>query len=118
MSGLGEDDAEGGAAADGAGDFDAALVVFDDFLADGEAEAGALGFALLGGALGGEEGLEDLGEELFGDAGAGVDHLEAGFLGLAAERGGLDREGAALAEHGVAGVDQEVEEHLLELYGV
>ena len=48
-----KDDLERGAGGARGGDADAALVVLDDLLDDGEAEAGALGFA-------GEEGLEDV----------------------------------------------------------
>jgi hypothetical protein len=44
-------------------------VVFDDLLADRQAQARALGLALLRGALGGEERVEDLWDDLLGDAG-------------------------------------------------
>ena len=60
---------------------------------------------------------------LGGDAGAGVGHGEAhrGTLGRAAfpapVRRGLQGEEAA-ARHGVAGVDREVHDHLLQLAGI
>jgi len=54
--------------------------MLDDFLADGQAQSGAFAFTFFGGAFGGEEGLEDFGEKLFGDAGAGVDDLDADGL--------------------------------------
>ena len=73
-------DIERGSAADDGIDFDSAFVVLDDFLADREAQARAFGFAPAGGSLGGEEGLEDLGDELFGDAGAGIDYLDLDFI--------------------------------------
>ena len=94
--------------------FDPPLVVLDDLLADRQAQARALGLALLRRALGGEERLEDLREQLLGDARAGVDHLDANFEPVV-RRGGLDRERAAFAEHGLAGVDQQVQQDLLEL---
>ena len=113
--GGGEKDGEGGSLADFAFDLDSAVVVFDDFLADGEAQAGAVGFVGAGGAFGGEEGLEDFGHELFGDAGAAVDDLD---FDLVFDQRRLDGEGAAFAEHGLAGVDEEIEEDLLDLYAV
>ncbi len=113
----GQDDGEGGAFAQLGFDFDAAFVVFDDFLADGQAQAGAFGFAFSGGAFGGEEGLEDSGDELVGDAGAAVDHLNQNF-GVGGIAEAFDGERAAAAEHGLAGVDQEIEEDLLELNGI
>src|SRR5258706_1241808 len=106
----GQIDAEGGALPHRAFDFDAAFVVLDDLFADGEAQAGAFGFAFFGGALGGEEGLEDLADHFFGDSGAGIDHLDADFFGSFGD-GGLDgqRAGAA-AQHGVARPDAEGDE--------
>jgi hypothetical protein len=64
---------EGAALAEGAFDFDEAAGFFGDALDDGQAQAGA--FAA---GLGGEEGLEDAGQEVRGDAGAGVAHGAAG----------------------------------------
>jgi len=56
----GKFEAEAGAAADGAIDFDDAVVFVDDAVADGEAEAGAFF-----GAFGGEEGVVDA-SQVFG----------------------------------------------------
>ena len=65
--------------------------------------------------LGGEEGVEDAVEVLGGDTRAGVadfeDHKVAGAVGAGAER----KEGVAYALHGVACVEHEVEDDLLEL---
>ena len=61
--------------------------------------------------LGGEEGIVDAIEVLRGDAGAGVGHLGHHLVPLLA-RG--DRQPAA-ARHGVPRVQEQVEEHLLEL---
>ena len=54
-----------GATAGGAVKGDGAVVVGDDVLGDRKAKPGAV-------ALGGEEGIEDLGEMLFGNASAGI----------------------------------------------
>jgi hypothetical protein len=113
--GGGEEDGEGGAFADFAFDLDVAVVVFDDFLADGEAEACAVGFVAAGGAFGGEEGLEDFWHQFFGDAGAVVDDLD---FDLVFALGGFDGERAAFSEHGLAGVDEKIEEDLLYLDAV
>lgn len=101
---------------------DPPLVVLDDFLADGQPQPGPLGLAVAGRAPGGEEGLEDLADVLLRDARAGVDHLEPNLVaGLAVESTTLGRRRldgdrpAAAAEHGVSGVDEQVEQDLLQL---
>ena len=66
---AGEEDGDGGAVGGGIGvalDGDGTAVFFDEAFADPEAEAGALL------SLGGEEGLKELGEGGFGDAGTGI----------------------------------------------
>src|SRR5258705_13086997 len=75
----GQDDGEGAAFAHFGFDFDSAFVMLDDFLADGKTEAGAFGFAFSGGALGGEEGLENARDELVGNSWATVDDLKEDF---------------------------------------
>jgi len=62
---AGEEDCDGGAVVGGgvvAGDSDAAAVFFYDALRDPKAEAGAVF------ALGGEEGLEEFGQDVGGDS--------------------------------------------------
>ena len=99
-------------------------VVFHDAQHGRQPQPGALSER-----FGGEEGVENLFQQFRGDAGAGVGH------GNDDERAGLrlgmnlharlveldlfqaDGEGAAL-RHGVAGVDAEVHQHLLDLRGV
>src|SRR5262245_52233292 len=70
-----EQDHEAGTAAAGGLDPDLALVLLDDPVHDGQPQAGPVG-------LGGEEGLEDVGQVLGGDAGTGVlhDDLDQGAL--------------------------------------
>lgn len=97
---------------------------FDDAAHGGETEAGALA-----GALGGEERFPDVGEDVGWNAGAGVFDLDGKerawptFLDLAGGFGGENdvfgakEQGAAL-RHGVAGVDGEVQEDLMNLGGV
>ena len=114
-------DAEGRALADLAVGEDVAARLLDDAVDGGQAEAGALADI-----LGGEERLEDLGHDLGRHAGAGVldldQHVLAGRHAVAGELQALalgdvaraDGERAAVG-HGVAGVDGEVDDHLLEL---
>ncbi len=104
---------EGGADADLAFDVDLAGVLLHDAVADGEAKAGAFVLALLGFALGGEEGIVDAVEVLLLDAAAGV--LNADDDATCAVEGG-DLEGCVGgAEHRVLRVQHEVEDDLLEL---
>src|SRR5206468_12667443 len=81
---------------------DPTLVVFDDFFADGQAKAGSLLFAALDGGFGGEEGLEDFGDQACGNPWAGVDDLHADLVRL--EVLGFDGDGPAAPQHGLAGV--------------
>ena len=69
---LGEFEVETGALAELGLDLDLAAVFSEDFLGDGEAEAGAAC------ALGGGEDLEDGGEVFLGDADAVVEDGDAG----------------------------------------
>ncbi len=101
-----------------AGDFDPAAVLGDDAVDGGEAEAGA--FALF---LGGEEGVEDFGDDFGWDTGAGIGDGEADegagaavgvgfeFVGGELGVGGGERDGTAVG-HGVAGIDGEVDDDL------
>src|SRR5208283_5273962 len=100
-----------GAGADRAFDMDFAGVFLNDAVADGEAQAGA---ALVSGqSLGGKEGIVDALEMLGSDAGAGVG--DVGF-DLAIDDSS-DAQSPA-ARHGVFGVQQQIEEDLLQLAGV
>ena len=78
----------------------------------GEAEAGALADS-----FGGEERFEDVRDDFFGDAGAGVGELEDDVRGGLEAAGGLGELGVSNAQgdgatvfHGVTGVDHEVEQ--------
>src|SRR5262249_42119477 len=107
-------DAEGGASARFGFDVDVPAALADEAVGKCEAEAGAFvrRFAA-------EERFEDVGENVFGNAGAGVFHAErdngAGFhAAVAVFFAGLDFEGEgrdgqrAFVRHRVAGVDGEV----------
>ena len=117
---LGQEDVEGGAAAEFAVHLDMAAGELDDAADGGQAEAGP--FAR---SLGGEQGLEDACPDIGGHADAGVADGQqdigagAGVIGLGigfVERDivGHDGEPAAFG-HGVAGVDGQVQDHLLHL---
>ena len=87
---------------------EAAVVFLDDGVADGEAHAHAGGF-------GGEEGLEDAAELVGAEAGAGIGNGGAdGFRGFGPGANGKESFLGVLGEHGVDGVDDEVEDDLLE----
>src|SRR5207245_4040399 len=68
--------------------------------------------------LGGEEGIEDLAEDIGGDAGAGVLHRDRHMSGASPAAGAIVtrryRDDAA-AGHGVARVDDEIDQRRLEL---
>src|SRR5579885_2881676 len=81
---------------------------FDDAIADGEAQASA---AAIG--LGGEKGIEDAMNVLARDSGSRIGNFD--FDG-AVVRGGANLDHAA-AGHGIAGVEQQIEKHLLKLVG-
>ena len=116
-----QEDLERRAAAVLAVDPDVAAVLLDDAVAGGEAEAGALARR-----LGREERLEQVARHLLGHAHAGVadreHHVLARQHALVLARVvlveldvlGLDRQHAAV-RHGVARVDHQVHQHLLEL---
>src|SRR5579883_1450509 len=78
--------------------------------ADAEAEAGAAA------ALGGEEGLEDMRQDVGRDAGAGVADADLDHVDVSELVGG-DGDAAAFGS-GFGGVEQEVHEHLRDLVGV
>src|SRR5918993_3937952 len=109
--GDGERDAEGGAATGRALDGDVAGVLLHDAVGDGEAEAGAAPDA-----LGREERVVEAGDVLGRDADAGVDDLDGdGAVGAAAALGGRAERDATARGDGVARVQQQVREDLLEL---
>jgi hypothetical protein len=92
-------------------DAEGAVVLFYDVLADPEAEAGSHK------ALGGEEGIEDAGDDLCGDAGAGVrkGEDETGLAcGEVCDLVAADEQAAAVG-HGVKRVGDEVVEDLTDL---
>src|SRR5579884_4285490 len=92
--------AESRAAADLRSERDPAAAVLDRSLDYGQPQPGAFG-------LGGEEGLEDAGAVLLGDAAACVPHLDNDF----APPGRVRQHGQrAPLRHGLAGVDDEVEQ--------
>jgi len=107
----GEADAEGGSLAELGVEFELAVVFFDDLLGDGQTEAGA---AL---ALGGEEGDEELFLVFFGDADAVVLDFDDGILFDGVEEGG-ERHHAALRLDRINGVDEEVENRLVDTIGI
>ena len=95
-------------------DFELAAVGFDDAADDGEAESGAFGFG------GGEDGGEGAAALFFGHAGAGVFevHDQMGGLSVGPGHGAGGNGEAAAFGHGFDGVEDEVEEGLLQLRGV
>ncbi len=107
----GEDDAEGGALTDFGDEFDAAMVFFDDFFGDGEAESGA---AL---TFGGEKGDEELVLVFFRDTDAVVLDFDDGGLLSGVEVGG-EGDDAVGGFDGIDGVDEEVEDGLVEAVGI
>lgn len=88
----------------------------DDVAADGEAESGASQACGVGGGLGREERVEDAFEDSGGHAGARI-----GDGDFSPALGGIqtDAEGerAALG-HGLTGIDDEIQENLLNLGGI
>src|SRR3954471_9487798 len=106
---AGEGDGEGGSLARRAVHLDVAAVALDDAVHDGEAEARALAHV-----LGGEEGVEDAGQDVRGDARAVVADRDPGPLG-----GGVphDADGPSALAQGLGGVGQQVHQHLVDLAG-
>ena len=107
LSGLcsGKGDDEGGAAVDLAVHLDVAVMLLDDVVDDGQAQAGPLADR-----LGGEERIEYLFQVLFRDAAAVVLEADGDLL---AALFAADRD-PALALDGVDGVDEQVDEQLLQ----
>ena len=108
----GQRDLEDGAAGGNDFDLDVAAVGGGDGFGGGEAEAGAFAEA-----FGGEERFEDVRDDFFGDAGAGVGELEDDVRGGLVADGGFGHLGVintqgdgATVFHGITGVDHEVEE--------
>src|SRR5581483_2517650 len=97
-------DPEGGAAADMAFEFDAAVMGADDPLDDHQAEARAF-------FLGGEEGFENAIDIVLRDTTAGLGDADPNAVSA---RAGSEGEHAALG-HCLHGVLDEIDEHLLEL---
>jgi hypothetical protein len=116
----GEIDLEGGAFLEAAGNLDPTLMLLDNALDGGQPQAGAAPPF-----LGGEKRLENAAQIFRGDAGPGIaegeaDELAWGGLGMEAglgrvnmDGGGADQELAAFG-HGVAGVDGQVDQNLLQ----
>ncbi len=86
-----------------------ALVVLHNGMADGQAQARAFAFQ-----FGGEKGIKNLMQILFGDAGAGIDNGDLNEI-IAGNPG--DGQGAALG-HGLAGIHEEIQENLFDLLGI
>src|SRR5205823_4739883 len=108
---LGQTDANGRARSALALDFERAMVVLDDVGGDGQAEAGALTAF-----FGGEEWVHHRRQMLARNADAVVFDLE-NDAALVLRSAGSDMAVAARSA-GVASVDEEVDEHLLELAGI
>ncbi len=116
-------DLERGAFAGFAVQPDVAFALLDDAVHRGQSEPGALQ------SLGGVEGLEDVGLGIGVHAHAGVadgEHdvvaglhrgMEAGVVGVEGDVGGLDGQLPAV-RHGIAGVDRQVHDDLLDLSGI
>src|SRR5579875_174056 len=104
---------EGGAAAGGAVHADFAGVLLDDAIGDGKTQPGAAAVAGCRLAFGGEERIVDTMDVLLGNAAAGVRNPHLHVMTVV----GADGQRAA-ARHGVLGVQEQVQEHLLQLAGV
>ncbi len=105
------------------GDADAATVFFDDFVGDEQPQAAAVADR-----LGGEEGVEHAREKFGRDAGAAVGQNEVDHRAAGAALTGMGGKAVALADdacarrddqfaiasHRVVGVDDQVEQHLLQ----
>src|SRR5262245_6238303 len=117
-------DVEAGTAVDLGRIVDPAMVLLDDAEDHRQSQAGP--FA---GPFGGEEWLEDSGANLFGDALARVadgqaDEISRPGFDVLASAFGIDDNVSCLQEkpatggHGIAGVQTEIEEHLVDLGGI
>src|SRR5271157_2886231 len=107
--GEGKLEPERGAAARPVRDFDGAAMLLNDTVSHREAEAGALAHS-----LGGEERIVDAVHVLGGDAMSRIGHFGPGSRAF---RPGAHFQRSA-GRHGVAGIQEEVEKHLLKLAGV
>src|SRR5580692_834537 len=81
----------------------------DDAVGDGEAQTGAAGLAFARRSLGGKERIVDALNVLGSDAASGVGHRYADTLSI--ERGHAQ---CAAARHSVFGVQEQIQEHLLQ----
>src|SRR6476646_5754965 len=93
---------------------DLACMLLNNSVCDGKAKARAAGLTFARNVFGGEERVINPVDVLRRDSGAAVTdvHLNAVSVGRA------DVQRAALARHGVFGVEEEVQEHLLQLAGI
>src|SRR5580704_14420379 len=113
LSHQGELHGEGRALSGRALDANFSGVLLDDAVSDRKPQPGAATVAGLGFVLGGEERIVDAGDVFLRDARAGVGDLYLHVVPVA----GCDLECAA-GGHGVFGVEEQVEENLLEFAGV
>src|SRR5271170_4263929 len=104
---------KGCAGADGALNVNLAGVLLDDAVGDRETEPSAAPVAWPGRGLGGEEGIVNAFEMLGCNACAGVGH---DCLNMSVDECGHTERSAF--RHGLLGVQQEIEKHLLQLAGV
>ncbi len=109
LGGAGQGYQHDGAGLGRAFDADRAAVVVDDLADDGEAEAGAVGFA------GADEGVEDVIADGRRDAGALVD--DANLEGVAATLH-LDEDAVMAFRSGFTGIQEQIEKDALEFPGV
>src|SRR6185437_8108620 len=106
---CGEFKAEGGAVSNSAIYLDASRMLLDDAVCHREAKSGAAALTVGRSILGGEEGVVDALHMLRSDSRAGIRNEDADaaiHLGCHAER--------AAGGHGVLGIDEEVQEDLLQ----
>src|SRR5207237_1257953 len=95
-------------------DADSALVLFDDLATDAQAQACAP-VAVLVRLFGGEERFEDETKPIGRDADAAIGHLDLDHAGASIFTS-FESQPAA-ARHGLAGVDDEIDQDLFELSG-
>src|SRR5688572_14946731 len=101
-------DAHGGAGRSGGNERDVAVVAFENALGDGQPESGAAGPA-------GEKGIENARSEVGGNARAAVDDVDGGERRAAANVLADDDGERAAARHRFGGIEDEIEQDLLEL---
>ncbi len=110
---AGEFDDEAGTFADGAFDADSSAVGFDDIFAGVESESGTALPCFIGSTFGGVVGVEDFCEFVLWDTGSVVADTQVDTV-VFAVMGQSNNQLSAVA-HCLPGVDQEVEENLLDL---